>query len=155
MSWLTNHALKKLILKNADQQTKHAFLGVFPINKLPSHLSNYPTFLIINTQTHNLGGEHWFTIYISRKGIGEIFDSAAKPVDSRVKRWLNRFTRTWTRNTLIYQAPFSSLCGAYAVYYILNRLHYPSMRSLLSPYINHRKAIDDNFILGYYQRLQK
>ena len=86
MSWLTNHAIKRIVKKNADHQTRNAFLDVFPINKLPTRLNKYPIFLVVNTQSHNLGGEHWFTVYISRKGVGEIFDSAAKPVDRRVRR---------------------------------------------------------------------
>ena len=154
MSWLTNHTIKRVLKRNANRETKEAFLGVFPINKLPSRITNYPVFLVINTQTDNLSGEHWFTIFISRKGIGEIFDSAAKPVERRIRRWMNLFSRSWTRNRLIYQKPLSSLCGAYAVYYILNRLHYPTMRTLLFP-SRRRKPINDNFISSYYQELRK
>ena len=152
MSWLTNHDLKRLIAKNGDSSTKQAFLGVFPITKLPTRLNYYPTFLVINTQAHNLGGEHWFTIFITKQRHGELFDSAARPVDRRVKRWLNEFTHTWTRNELTYQKPFSSLCGAFALYYILNRLHYPSMQSTL---YQRQKAIDDRFVLDYFRRLRK
>lgn len=153
MSWLTNHMIKRVIKRNADFQTRQAFLNIFPINKLPRQIKNYPIFLVVNTHTDNLSGEHWFTIFISRKGIGEIFDSAAQPVQRNVQRWMNQFCRKWSRNRLSYQAPLSSLCGAYAIYYILNRLHYPSMQSLLAPY--QRKPIDDHFILNYYQHLQK
>lgn len=153
MSWLTNHTLEKLIKLNADRQTKQAFLGVFPITKLPHRLKQYPTFLIINTQAHNLGGEHWYTVFISDKRIGEIFDSAARPVDRRLKRWLTSFTRTWTRNRRAFQAPFSTLCGAFALYYILNRLHHSSMKSVLFPYRN--KAINDRFVLDFFHQLRK
>ena len=153
MSWLTSQTLKRLIRRNANRETKQAFLGVFPIDKLPLRLKQYPTFLIINTQSHNLGGEHWFTIFISRQRIGEIFDSAAQPVDPRVKRWLTHFTRTWTRNRLMFQAPLSSLCGAFALYYILNRLKHTSMHSVLFPYGS--KPIDDRYVLNFFHRLRK
>ena len=153
MSWLSNQTLKRVIQRNANRETKHAFLGVFSIDRLPLRLKQYPTFLIVNTQSHNLGGEHWFTIFISRKRIGEIFDSAAQAVDPRVKRWLNYFTRTWTRNRLTFQAPLSSLCGAFALYYILNRLKHTSMHSVLFP--NGDKPINDHYVLDYFHRLRK
>ena len=37
------------------------FVGVFPLNKLPQAL-RAPANLIVNTDTHNLPGEHWLAV---------------------------------------------------------------------------------------------
>lgn len=154
MSWLTNTQLEKLVELYADDNTKAAFLGVFPINQLPTEVKDYPVLLIVNTQTHNLDGEHWFSIFISKeRRRGEVFDSALQPIDIRVMHWLNRFAHQWRRNHLIYQSPLSPICGAYALYFVLNRLHYPSMKELLLPRELNYHPINDSFIQEWYEKL--
>lgn len=152
MSWLTNHQLNRLVQRYGDEKTNDAFLGTFPIDKLPSEMKQYPILLIVNTQAHNLEGEHWFALFISSDRRGEVFDSSAQPVDLRIRRWLNRFARHWRRNQRIYQQPFSPICGAYVLYYILNRLHHSSMEDVLFPkeLNNH---LTDSFILDWYRNL--
>ena len=153
MSWLTNHQLEQFVQQYGDERTKAAFLGVFPIDALPHEIHDYPILLIVNTQPQNLKGEHWFALYISSQRVGEIFDSAALPVDLRISRWLNRFAHRWTRNHLIYQSPLSPICGAYALYYILNRLNTNSMKDVLFPkHLN--KHINDSFIQDWYHKLR-
>ena len=149
MSWLTNQQLEKAILQYVDIDTKKAFLGVFPLDKLPTVIKRYPVLLIVNTHPSNLGGEHWFAIFISKLRYGEIFDSAAQPIDLRVRKWLNVFTNGWKRNELMFQSLFSSLCGAYVLYYVLNRLRYSSMHQLLFP----KQRINDLFIRNWYHKL--
>ena len=154
MSWLTNHQLEELVERYGDDMTKDAFLGVFPIDLLPSEVKTYPILLIVNSQTKNLGGEHWIALFISSYGRGELFDSSAQPVDLRINRWLNRFsTKRWTRNHYIYQSPFSPICGAYVLYYVLNRLHHPSMKGLLLPKVLNYRHINDSFIREWYRKL--
>jgi hypothetical protein len=152
MSWLTNHQLDQLVKRYGDEKTKDAFLGVFPIDKLPTEIKNYPTLLIVNTQTHNLGGEHWFALFISSQHRGEIFDSAVQPIDLRTLRWLNRFARHWTRNRLIYQSPLSATCGAYVLYYVLNRLRYSTMKEVLMPK-QLKRPLNDSFIQDWHRNL--
>ena len=149
MSWLTNHQLEKAISQYADADTKKAFLGVFPLDKLPTVIKSYPILLIVNTHPSNLGGEHWFAIHISKLRHGEVFDSAAQPIDLRLRKWLNVFTKGWKRNEIMFQSLFSSLCGAYVLYFVLNRLQYSSMRQLLFS----KQRINDLFIRNWYHKL--
>lgn len=152
MSWLTSQQLEKLVLRYGDQPTKDAFLGVFPIDKLPTEVKRYPILLIVNTDTSNLGGEHWFALYISSQRRGEIFDSAAQPVDLRTRLWLNHFAHRWRRNHYVYQSLFSPICGAYVLYYILNRLRYASMEEVLFPK-ELNAHLHDSFIKDWYRKL--
>ena len=152
MSWLTNLQLERLVKRHGDDATKNAFLGVFPIDSLPNEVTNFPVLLIVNTQTHNLDGEHWFALFISSRHLGEVFDSAALPIDLRITRWLNHFSHHWIRNRRIYQSPLSPICGAYVLYYVLNRVHQPSMKDVLFPkQLN--THIHDSFIQDWYRKL--
>ena len=123
MSWLSTKELIEKVKRNADGATLAAFHGVFPLDELPFAVPHYPFFMIVNTQSHNLPGEHWITIFIDADRRGEIFDSIALPLSNILIRWMNRFTRSFTRNRLTYQHLFSSSCGAFTLYFILHRLH--------------------------------
>ena len=154
MSWLTNHQLERAVTRYGNAETKQAFLGAFPIDKLPTDVKTYPILLIVNSQSYNLGGEHWFALFISSHGCGELFDSSAQPVDLRINRWLNRFTRKgWIRNHFIYQSPFSPIFGAYVLYYILNRLQHPSMKEVLMPKVLNHQHVNDKFLQDWYRKL--
>ena len=122
MSWLSGPSMEKKIKKHADEDTLNAFGGVFSIDTLPASVPHYPFFMIVNTQSHNLPGEHWKTIFIDKKKQGEVFDSLALPLSNILIRWLNRFTRRFTVNRVMYQHPLSAACGAFAVFYVLRRL---------------------------------
>ena len=134
MSWLTEKQLLSKIRRNADRDTRAAFFGVTSIDRLPSTIPRYPIILIVNTHTHNLPGEHWITVFIDKERRGEIFDSLALPVSNMLRRWMNRFTRTWKRNTRQFQHSLSSSCGAFALYFILHRLHAKNLNDVLSPF---------------------
>ena len=144
MSWLSGPNLEKKIKQHADKATLDAFGGIFSIDALPFAVSHYPFFMIINTQTHNLPGEHWITIFIDKDRRGEVFDSLALPLTNILIRWLNRFTRTFSMNHISYQHPLSATCGAFAVFYVLHRLKDPKCVSTTFnsvPHVNVQRAL--------------
>ena len=49
------------------------FIGVFPLDKLPSKIY-YGDKLIVNTDTSNLPGEHWLAASYRKPGIIDAFD---------------------------------------------------------------------------------
>jgi len=130
MSWLSDRQLIDKIRRNADEKTWRVFNGVYPIDQLPEFVSHYPIFIIINTDTHNLGGNHWKAVFIDEKRRGEVFDSLALSMNEMLVRWMNRFTRSWKCNRKSYQHPFSATCGAFVLYFILTRLNAPSLDSV-------------------------
>ena len=89
MSSLSNFQIQKTIRAYAFPDTQQAFIGVFPIDKLPSSIPRYPCFLVVNTQAHNLPGEHWLSIFISKQRKGEVFNSLGQPVGHFLRCWLN------------------------------------------------------------------
>ena len=122
MSWLSGKEIETKIKQHADKETRDAFHGVFSIDQLPFAVPHYPFFMIVNTQAHNLPGEHWKTVFIDKDKRGEVFDSLALPLSNTLIQWLNRFTHSFHVNPLAYQHPLSPTCGAFAIYYVLFRL---------------------------------
>ena len=51
---------------------KH-FIGVFPLDKLPIHIEPVSR-LIVNTDSHNLQGQHWIALSFEKGGIVLAFD---------------------------------------------------------------------------------
>ena len=153
MSWLSDREIATKIRRNADSKTLNAFLGIYPIDRLPQFVPHLPIIIIVNTHTHNLQGEHWKTVFIDENKNGELFDSLALPVSSKLIRWLNTFTRKWKKNHLSYQDPLSATCGAYAVYFTLLRLDVSSLKSVtetLSPYPH----VNERRVLTFYKQLK-
>lgn len=151
MSWLSASDLKRKIARNASPSTLYAFHGVFPLDKLPFAVPRYPYFMIVNTQSHNLPGEHWIVIYIDHNRLGEIFDSLALPIAQPLIRWMNQFTRSFTKSHLTYQHPLSSKCGAFALYFILHRLH---DAHCMRKYFSSKLAMNELYVTLYYKSLK-
>ena len=145
MKWLTTLDLENFILQFADDATRKAFLGVFPMNYLPRKISRLPVLFIINTNTGNLPGQHWKAVYISTKSIGEVFDSLATPIGLQLQQWMNRFTKRWIPSTMTLQNPISPSCGGYVLYFAMTRLNHKSLKACLAPFTNN--VIDnDRFV---------
>ena len=153
MSWLTDKSLSTKVKKNARAKTLEAFNGIYSIDTLPSFISRRPFLMIVNTHTHNLPGEHWIAIHIDENKNGELFDSLAIPVSNTLIRWLNTFTNKWKTNSRSFQHPTSSTCGAFVLYFILNRLHVKDFETITavftsSPFLNER------FVTNFYRALK-
>lgn len=147
MSSLSDAQMVHVIRKFAPPETKKAFLGVFPINRLPERITQYPAIMIVNTQSHNLPGEHWLSVYISKERYGEVFDSLGLPLSNRLSRWLNKFTKKWRTSRRVYQNPLSDKCGAYALYYVFNRIQNHKLHLTTSPIVN------DEIVMVFYNTL--
>ena len=153
MSWLSNRKLIEKVKYNGDLRTLQAFHGVYPIDKLPTFVPHLPILIIVNTHTHNLEGEHWKTIFIDCDKSGEVFDSLALPMSYILIQWMNRFTRKWKTNPRSYQHRLSATCGAFALYFTLNRLYVNSLEDITNTF-SRSPAVNERSILAFYNRLK-
>ena len=148
MSWLSGREIEVKIQRNADFATRQAFYGICAMDHLPFAVPQYPFIMIVNTQSHNLPGEHWISVYMDKYHRAEVFDPLALPVPKRLLTWLNQFSRSITSNHLMFQHPLSSQCGAFAIHYVLHRLHTSKMTYSSSVMSN------ETFIHNFYNRLK-
>lgn len=150
MSWLTTEEIGSIIRKFGDEKTKTAFMGIFPIDKLPRRITKLPALLIINTHTKNLPGEHWKAIYISSQRRGEVFDSFALPISLYLQKWINTFTHgRWKQNSRSIQHPSSTICGIYVLYYVLNRLKTDDLKSIMDTF-GESKTENDRLMMKFF-----
>jgi len=153
MSWLSGKQLVDKVRKNADRDTISGFYGVCSIDNLPEFIHTRPFFMIVNTHTKNLPGEHWIAIIIDTKRNGELFDSLALPVSNILIGWLNRFTKKWKTNKLTVQHVLSSTCGVYSVYFILNRLHVKDFETFIALF-DKNPHVNESLVLLFYRSLK-
>ena len=154
MSWLSNEQIINKVKRNGDIKCKNAFYGVYPLNCLPQSIPQLPIFIVVNTHTANLKGEHWKTIFIDKNRRGEVFDSLAQPMKAMLIRWMNRFTRSWKKNPKRYQHANSTTCGAFALYYIMKRLDFPSLESFTSKSFSPSLTVNERFVHKFYKALK-
>ena len=130
------------------------YAGAYAHDQLPHvNLTHVPAFLVINTDSHNLPGRHWISIYIDANRRCEVFDPLASPPSNHVVRFMNRWSRQWVTNNNMYQHPLSSACGVFVLYHLVNRHCYPSLSALLqtlSPNLLENEII----MSAFYRRLE-
>ena len=119
------------------------------MDTLPRRLSHYPAYMVINTQSHNLPGEHWLAVFITKDKRGEVFDSLGRPLSTYLIRWLNQFTKAWKYNRKTYQHSLSDKCGAFVIYYLLHRLQNKT------PAFTNSLAANDELVTTFYDTLIK
>ena len=153
MSWLSDVKICEKVERNGDEKIQKAFYGVCPLDELPRFIPHLPIFIVVNTQTHNLEGDHWKTIFIDKNRNGEIFDSLAQPLNAMLITWMNRFTRRWKRNYKIYQHPNTTTCGAFALFYIFKRLNCASLNAF-THFLSPSLYANESLVRHFYKTLK-
>ena len=73
-----------------DSYARQYFIGVFPIDLLPS-IDSFPCSFIFNTHTSNKPGEHWIGVFYDKKQNCSFFDSFGfSPKDYGVESYLKK-----------------------------------------------------------------
>ena len=116
------------------------FLGTFAQDELKSlHLTHFPVFLVVNTDSSNGSGEHWMMIHITKSKV-EIFCSLGfnlfnfNRIPCQLLSFLNIHSRT--KKIRIFrkvQSDTSFLCGYFCILFVLIRPYY-SYRKLYSTF---------------------
>ena len=104
--------------KLGEKHVKH-FVGVFPLDKLPSHI--YPTSrLIVNTDTYNLGGKHWIALSYEKGGIVLAFDPLGLfyPLLLVNKLYSNPMVKHVLFNRKMIQLPWERTCGMHCINFL-------------------------------------
>lgn len=153
MSWLSGETIKKKVERNANEVTYKAFDDVYSIDQLPSAIPHYPIFIVLNTHPQNLKGEHWKVIYIRKDRVAEVFDSLALPLNIPTQQWLRKHSRQWKSNARAFQHPLSSTCGAFVLYFILNRLRVRRFESVTQKFSTDLHS-NEKLILKFYNDLK-
>ena len=155
MSWLTADELEWIVKRTAPTDVQQAFHGVFPHNRLPTTTttppSSLPFTMIVNTDSHNLPGRHWTSVFIDKeRNSGELFDPLVTPPSAHVVRFLGQHCRQWSCNRLIYQHPLSTYCGVYVLLQVLHRSEYDSLDKFCAANFTASPSLNEHLIRTYY-----
>lgn len=105
-----------------QKRCRGIFLGVFPLDRLPSRLpAKRPLLLVCNTHPHFKPGEHWVVLYIGKDSRGEYFDSFGTKPCLTFERYLNKYCNHYVNNNRQIQSVLSQFCGHYCIFYCLFR----------------------------------
>ena len=94
------------------------FVGVFPLDKIPpvSSLKQGNSF-IVNTQTHNLPGEHWIAVYEDQFTI-RVFDPMSLYYRPFLVSYLHNGQRRVVYNRVLVQDPYTPTCGQHCLLWL-------------------------------------
>lgn len=97
------------------------FVGVYPLNKMPplSTLKNF-TSMIINTETHNLPGQHWLAVFVCPLSI-HTFDPLSVYYPALLVSYLERDPmRKVVYNRIQRQDPGKPTCGQHCILWLVD-----------------------------------
>lgn len=126
------------------------FAGVFPSDKLPKvdlDLKRKKMALVANTDPTDKPGAHWIA-FVWQGPVVEYFDSyGLQPTLPAFLKFLTKFDFYKHSNKQI-QGPFSSVCGHYCIYYIIQRWKGFSMNDILNKFSSNLEE-NDNLITDW------
>ena len=106
------------------------FLGCFPLDKPPKAKGKY----IINTQTHNLPGEHWIAV-----NNGYMFDPFGYIYPNWLISHLLKQNIHPSYNRKMYQHPLHNTCALFCLYY----LHFGTINLFHGEYMHNLNIVDN------------
>lgn len=117
------------------------FIGCFPCDIIPK-CSSFPSLFILNTDSSNSKGSHWFAVREDETTI-EVFDSLKlNKYSPEIEKFLSQKKTVRIRKL---QPNKSFFCGLYASYFILFR-NCSSLKTLLKPF-SRQISKNDSIIL--------
>ena len=115
------------ILRN-DDVGRVLYRGVYASDTLPQCRSGA---YVCNTAPSSHPGEHWVAFFCTEHTV-DYFDSYGRKPSTSVLSALKG--KEITCNKLCLQSPFSSVCGQYCIYYLLQRMRNESMSVIVNQF---------------------
>ena len=138
-----------------DKRAAPIFAGVYPSDMLPRDTISYPSAFVVNLDNSRQEGSHWISIFFDRTGSSEVFDSYGKrPLPPNIVQFLRRHTtlgRT-RHNAKQLQSFFSTVCGAYAIFYIMHRARGIPMETIVNMFDSKDKGYNDRHVQQFVER---
>ena len=139
----------EIYLKKIPFLMKH-FIGVFPIDKLPTNLKK-KQFFVANTDPSYKNGSHWVAFIRLDTIECEVFDSLAQNLESFLPFFNFQQKLKFTYNSTPVQSITSKLCGKFVITFLIERMLNQTMEfedlleSIFSSDLNENDSIVTNF----------
>lgn len=139
---MNNFEITKLM--DSHSLTRNVFVSVHAADTLPKssrHLK--PCAYIANTDKASQPGKHWVCFYFPKYSIPEYFDSYGVHPNIGFETFLDG---NYVKNITFIQHPQSTVCGQYAMFYILQRCHGYSIREIVRMFDKENLIENDVFV---------
>lgn len=136
-----------------QRRTAPHFRGCFPADRIPPHgeEQKYPWCAVVNTDRAHQSGTHWTAVYVPTPRTIEYFDSFAQPPNECISRALKTYTHV-VQNRHCMQSLFSSVCGKYAIYFLMRRCGGDSFDEIVER-LRTSRTPPDRLVSAYVSRL--
>lgn len=96
-------------------------------NKLHAVIPSVTSYIILNTDSNNLPGQHWIAIFCNGKEC-IVFDSYGQIPSQYIQAWIRKYKLKVYYNTRRVQSYLTTTCGNYCLYFLffvrfIDRLH--------------------------------
>ncbi len=153
--WLNTSDINNVLRRYEKKYNHFKYFGALPIDfekkrkkkcisgelcklNLKKLMNNYKSFgVVFNTDPHNKGGEHWFSMYIDLVGINRdkptiyYFDSALNPMQKEIKKFVKKIKKQYRKkknneidflfNDERHQYG-NTECGIYSIHFLIEML---------------------------------
>jgi len=122
------------ILENDEWVKKMNFIGVFPVDRIPScSLTDYPCCGVVNTKPHNHPGEHWVMFLKTENNTGVYFDSFGSGLYNMPEvAAIFDSVDSWQFSSTQLQSVFSTVCGQYCIFVLTHLARGFSLEHIIS-----------------------
>jgi hypothetical protein len=148
MDTLSNLDIEKTVARLP--RVRKRFAGCFSSDNIPTGL-HPPYGMVVNLDVSSGRGTHWVGIFVPNETTVEYFDSlgASPPAGSGIESFVARFPHKHIYSRSL-QSPLSSVCGHYALYFVVHRLLNVSAERALRL----RAAAADEHVRRFYHLLR-
>lgn len=124
--------------------TKNCFMGVFPSDRIPKDIPFYPCCFIANTDPSWMPGTHWVAVFVENNANIEYFDSyGRRPMSPQMKEFCGT---SYQHNLYAVQSIFSTLCGYFCIYYLVNRCRGNSFSNIMYNFNLNNAVFNENLV---------
>ena len=131
---------------------QNTFRGVFPSDRLPTHLpSGIRHAFICNLDKAHKRGTHWVAIFISTFGDITYFDSFGRPPYVKgILDFIRQHGRRLEYNKVPIQGALTRTCGLYCIYFVEQMCIGSSLKRFLHEFQTLNPAFNDNRIVQLF-----
>ena len=139
-----------------DKRAHTVYAGAYPSDMLPmDEKMNYPSAFVVNLDESEKEGSHWIALYLTSDGRSEVFNSLGNlPLPFSITQFLRHHTLKGNtkHNSTQLQSYFSTVCGAYVIFYIMHRVRGFSMETIVNMFDRKDKGYNDRHVQQFVQK---
>lgn len=144
--------IKTLLSRHMD--CRSVFVDVLAADQLPPvPQAKRPCCYIVNTQNAAKQGEHWVVCCFNKESMpNEYFDSYGRaPIQLSIKKFLGK---RYVYNNVMLQTPLSTVCGQYAVMYVLMKSRGHTTKAIIKRFNKGGSVpwINDELVVGMVKK---